>query len=86
LRFKTNGEKPYFISLILGSAHSHSSVGRVPASLSAALVANGSERRSGLGGVGIADGVACRQDFQLAMTLIWKNVTHGPEMMVAPHR
>jgi len=40
----------------------------------------------GLGGVGIADGVACRQDFQLAMTLIWKNVTHGPEMMVAPHR
>jgi len=66
---------------VTGSVHIHSSVSAVPKSLSDSFGANGSSFSSG-----IARGVASRAAYDLAMTLIWKDVAHGSEMMVAPHR
>jgi len=66
---------------VTGSVHVHSSVSAVPKSLSDSFGANGSSFSSG-----IARGVASRAAYDLAMTLIWKDVAHGSEMMVAPHR
>jgi len=65
---------------VTGSVHTHSScAAAVPKSLTGAL-----EGSSFLGG--IAAGVSSRAAFDLALTLIWKDVTRGSEMMVAPHR
>jgi len=66
---------------VTGSVHTHSScaVGAVSKSLSGAL-----EGSSFVGG--IASGVSSRAAFDLALTLIWKDVARGSEMMVAPHR
>ena len=73
----------YSLSLLPspGSVHTHSScaVGAVSKSLSGAL-----EGSSFVGG--IASGVSSRAAFDLALTLIWKDVARGSEMMVAPHR
>jgi len=66
---------------VTGSVHAHSSVSSVPKSLSDSFSSNGSNFTSG-----IARGVASRAAFDLAMTLVWKDVAHGSEMMVAPHR
>jgi len=66
---------------VTGSVHSHSSVASVPKSLSDCFSSNGADFKSG-----IAGGVASRAAFDLAMTLVWKDVAHGTEMMVAPHR
>jgi len=66
---------------VTGSVHTHSScaAGAVSKSLSGAL-----EGSSFVGG--IASGVSSRAAFDLALTLIWKDVARGSEMMVAPHR
>lgn len=66
---------------VTGSVHTHSSASAVPKSLSDCFSSNGADFKSG-----IAGGVASRAAFDLAMTLVWKDVTRGTEMMVAPHR
>jgi len=66
---------------VLGSIHTHSSVTNVPKTLTSAFASNGSNFTSG-----IAKGASSRAAHDLAMTLIWKEVKHGAEMMVAPHR
>ncbi|XP_013407676.1 aminoacyl tRNA synthase complex-interacting multifunctional protein 2 [Lingula anatina] len=54
----------------VGSMHVHSSVTSVPENLK--VFQNGFQSN--------------RRDYQLAITLIWKNVNHGPELMVNPHK
>jgi len=66
---------------VMGSIHAHSSITNVPKTLTSAFASNGSNFTSG-----IAKGVMSRAAHDLAMTLIWKDVAHGAEMMVAPQR
>jgi len=69
---------------VIGNVHTHSSAGVVPPSLSASLGGNGTGPAPL--NCGIASAAPLRDDYQIAFTLIWKDVSHGPEMMVAPHR
>jgi len=66
---------------VIGSVHTHSSVSNVPKTLTSAFACNESSFTSG-----IAKGASSRADYDLALTLIWKDVARGAEMMVAPHR
>lgn len=66
---------------VIGSVHTHSSVTNVPKTLTSTFASNGSNFTSG-----IAKGASSRASHDLAMTLIWKDVARGAEMMVAPHR
>jgi len=69
---------------VTGTVHTHSSVAfAVPKSLRDAFGSNG---KSSSFNQGIASGVASRAAYDLAMTLIWKDVPRGSEMMIAPHR
>ena len=66
---------------VTGSVHAHSSAGPVPKSLSDAFGTNGAHFASGISG-----GVSSRAAFEIAVTLIWKDVAFGTEMMIAPQR